>query len=182
MRFHRVGLGNLRAASSRVALALALGLGLAMTGCVGDTSTPKGAIQTVAYDAAHGKYDDFKATLTGDALARYGNPAGMEDLRANVGKVLSIGAPRLVSRSDQGNSFESEVAALTPQGAPIAATVDTVCSMQTETYHDPGSSGVCTPDPNFPEGPEICEPDTPPSDTEMEVQSCLVSGIALHAG
>ncbi|HEY6322508.1 MAG TPA: hypothetical protein VJA16_13210 [Thermoanaerobaculia bacterium] len=181
MRFHRAGLGDLRAACSRVALALAVGLGLAMTGCVGDTSTPKGTIQTVAYDAAHGKYDDFKATLTGDALARYGNPAGMEDLRANVGKVLSIGAPRLVSRSDQGNSFESEVAALTPQGAPVAATVDTVCSMQTETYHDPGSTGVCMPDPSNPDLPDVCEPDTPPSDSEIEVQSCLVSGIALHA-
>lgn len=182
MRFHRAGPSNLRATCSRVALALAVGLGLAMTGCVGDTSTPKGAIQTVADDAAHGKYDDFKATLTGDALARYGNPAGMEDLRAQVGKVLAIGTPRLVSRSDQGNSFASEVSALTPQGAPIAATVDTVCSMQIETYHDPGSKGVCMPDPGNPDLPDVCEPDTLPSDSEIEVQSCLVSGIALHAG
>ncbi len=38
------------------------------------------------------------------------------------------------------------------------------------------------PDPSNPDLPDVCEPDTPPSDSEIEVQSCLVSGIALHAG
>lgn len=190
MRFHRAWLGKLRAAPSRVALMLVMGLGLAMAGCVGDTSTPKGTIQTAAYAAVHGTYEDYKATLTGDALVRFGSHASYEQLGTSFGKVLSIGDARLVShvQGDLGDgevgdvlkTFRSEVSALTPQGAPIAATVDTLCYVRYETYHDPGSTGMCSLDPNDPGGPDICQPDTPPSDSEVKVQSCLVSAIALH--
>jgi hypothetical protein len=190
MTFQRAWLRNLRAASPTAALFLMMGLGLSLTACVGDTSTPKETIQTAAYDAAHGKFDDWKAVLTGDALARYGSPAGLDELRGRVGKLVTIGDPRLVShlQGDQGGgsvgdvlrTYRSDVSALTPHGTPIAVTVETRCSLQVETIHDDGSPGACSLDPNDPGGPDLCQPDTPASDHDEVVQSCLVSGIAMN--
>lgn len=191
MQSLRAALGSFARTFSKAAGPLAVGLGLLMTGCVGDTSTPRGIIQTAAYAAAHGDLEGLDDTLTGDAYFRYGSQAGIEELRAGVGKVLSIGTARLVSSIQGGQggghqgdilrNYQSEVAARTPLGAPIGLTVDTTCSVEVQTFHDPGSTGSCSLDPNDPRGPEICEPDTPPSDYEAEVQMCRVSQITIHA-
>jgi len=42
------------------------------------------------------------------------------------------------------------------------------------TYFD---KGTCLPDPNDPSGPDLCQPDTPASDWEGEVQHCRVSEL-----
>ncbi len=185
MQSHRGRLGNFRAAASRVALLSIMALALALTGCDGDT--PRKVIGKAAYDVAHLQLDDLKATLTGDALLRFGNPAGMEQLRARIGKVVSIGDSLLVShvQGDQGGgnsgdvlrTYRTKVAALSPEGATIAVTVDTLCKLQYQTYYYEGATGLCTPDPDG--GPDVCTPDTPPSDYDLLVQYCLVSGISL---
>ena len=80
----------------RLALLVCVVAATGLTGC-NDYTTPQGIVGTAYNALKNDKVKTLKRSLTGDALARYGNTAGMVELQKRfAGRELRAGATVLV--------------------------------------------------------------------------------------
>lgn len=125
---------------------------LTFSGCYGRTS-PENVVKTAGYALSKSNLKDFRATLTGRALKKYGNQAGMASLQTRLTSEARILGVRETSRRSDGLSdLVTYEVAVGPNGhTALVAAVS--CLSEMKKVWDP--SPRC---PTYPNSPP-CLPD-----------------------
>ena len=129
----------------RTALLACLVAATGLTGC-NDTTTPQGIVGTAYNALKNDKVKTLKRALMGDALARYGNTAGMVDLQRRFARELRAGETALVAVEKDGRGWDksrsyavdvmSRAAGRTDDEFARETRADVYCSVRFERRHD----------------------------------------------
>lgn len=118
---------------------------IGFAGC-NELGSPEGVLGSAYKDIQKGKLSAFRATLSGDALATYGNAAGLAQLKQELaGLNVSLGSSKLIWSSTEDFSektyiYELDVLAKTKDAATYSRfkTATVVCVWERGHQPAPG--------------------------------------------